>query len=166
MAPRHPDWRFVVRPHPRYDHAGLYKLINCGLPREQHFIVDGADTLESAVQAVDVVVICNILTSAILEASLWGKPVYVLSQSMIWYRAAEWATERWPHVRSISELERELEEVFTEQDRYAERVSQTTAAAKEYSKGAPTRAIPACLKLIYSMKSRANAPSALAASTR
>ncbi len=47
-----------------------------------------------AVRAVDAIVICNILTSAILEASLWGKPVFVQSQSMIWYRAAEWATER------------------------------------------------------------------------
>jgi len=164
MAPRHPDWRFVVRPHPRYDHAGLYKLINCGLPREQHFIVDGADTLESAVRAVDVVVICNILTSAILESSLWGKPVFVLSQSMIWYRAADWATERWPHVRSIGELERELDELFTEQNRSEARIRQTRAAAEEYSMGAPARAIPACLELIYSMTSRAKAPSALSAS--
>ncbi|MCH8912828.1 MAG: hypothetical protein IIA33_04590 [Planctomycetes bacterium] len=156
----------LVRQHPRYDHAGLYELINRELPKQQHFIVDGADTLESAVRAVDVVVICNVLTSAILESSLWCKPVFVLSQSMIWYQAADWATERWPHVRSIGELERELEEVFTEQDRYAERVSQTTAAAKEYSKGAPARAIPACLELIYSMKSRAKPPSALAASAR
>ncbi len=166
MAPRHPDWRFVVRPHPRYDHAGLYELINRELPRQQHFIVDGADTLGSTVRAVDAVVICNVLTSAILETSLWGKPVFVLSQSMIWYRAAEWATERWPHVRSIGELERELEEVFTEQSRYKKRASQTRAAAKGYSKGAPARAIPACLELIYSMASRAKPPSALAASTR
>lgn len=166
MAPRHPDWRFVVRPHPRYDHAGLYELINRELPKQQHFIVDGADTLESAVRAVDVVVICNVLTSAILESSLWGKPVFVLSQSMIWYQAADWATGRWPHVRSIGELERELEEMFTKQNRYKERASQTRAAAKEYSRGAPARGIRACLDLIYSMKSRANAPCALAASAR
>ncbi len=154
LAKRHPEWRLVVQPHPRYDHPQLYELANRELACNQRIMIREGESLESVVQAVDVVVICNIVTSAILESSLLHKPVVVLSQSMIWYHPHEWATEHWLHIPTVSALERELQTIFGNREHYDRRVRETQAAVRHYLAGSTEPAVSRCLDVIYESASR------------
>ena len=149
LAERHPDWRLLVRPHPRYDHPELYELVNRELADDRKIIVLPQQALEPLVQSVDAVVICNVVTSAILEASLCCRPVVVLSASMIWYHPQEWATEDWPHAPSVAALERELQAMFSSDERYREAVNRSESAARQYLAGGGASGVANCVNLIY-----------------
>jgi len=149
LAGAHPEWRFLIRPHPRYDHPELYELVNRELPAAQRLVVLSDEPMNSVLPSVDVVVVCNIVTSAILECSLGGKPVVVLSQSMIWYDPHRWDTQHWLHLPSVKTLEDELRAMFSDEARYEECVRRTESAAEHYLAGVDQPSASRCVDLIY-----------------
>jgi hypothetical protein len=150
LAHRRPEWRFIIKRHPRYDFDRLYERMNRGLPEECRFRIVDDEPLDTLVRAADAVVFPNTRTSAVFEASLHAKPVYILSGSMIWSDHAAWGTDRWPHVASVEELEEELDAIFTNPRRCRGRVLQTRHALHRSFGGPPESAVGKCLELIRS----------------
>jgi hypothetical protein len=148
LAARKPQWAFVVKCHPRYDFADLYDSINRSLPVNQRLRVVPDASLASLAQVADAIVLPNSLTSALVEASFWRKPVMILAQSMIWYDAETWMTQHWRHLRSVATLEAELENMFADPRRYQERVRETRAALHHFLGGRPAYSVPRCLEVI------------------
>jgi len=148
LAGRRPEWRFLIKRHPRYDHHQLYERVNRRLAPDARMTVVSDEALEQLVPGVDVVVFPNTRTSAILEASLWARPVYILQSSMIWTDHRAWAMEPWPQLDSVAELESELDAIFTDPHRYRQRVRQTRNALHGYYEGPPTPSVPRCVRVI------------------
>lgn len=148
LARRHSDWRFIVRPHPRYDHPGLTELVNRTLPAEQQLIVRGGEPLDRVMPGIDAVVVWNIVTSAILECSLWSKPVLLLSGSMVWCDPHDWATHYWRHLPSVPALEDELHSIFKDARQYEQAVQRTEDAVEQYLAGVDQPAVSRCVDVI------------------
>ena len=148
LARHHPDWRFIVRPHPRYDHPGLTELVNRTLPAEQQLIVRGGEPLDRVMPGIDAVVVWNIVTSAILECSLWSKPVLLLSGSMVWCDPHDWATHYWCHLPSVPALEDELHSIFKDARQYEQAVQRTEDAVEQYLAGVDQPAVSRCVDVI------------------
>jgi len=140
LAIRHPQWRWAVKPHPRFDQPVLYERVNRTLPVETRMLLIENVPLSRLVQAADVVVVFNVITSAIIEASFHATPVIVLSQSMCWYRPDEYGMQGWCHVASASALERRLELILTDAAEYERLVAQTRTALRAYLGAEPTPA--------------------------
>lgn len=148
MIERHPQWRFVVKCHPRRDHPRLYERLNERLPSGHHLAMAHDTSLHDLVPAVDAVVSFNISTSGVIESSLWGKPVIFLDTSMMWCDYEQWATDSWPIVNSVDELEEALEAMFSDAGRYEQYVKQTQDAVHRFFDGPPQPAVPRCLETI------------------
>jgi hypothetical protein len=148
LAKRRPQWRFAVKLHPRYDHPSLYEWVNQALPTHCKLLVLGNEPLETLVPQVDAVVACNVVTSALMEASLHGRPVMQLSQSMCWYDHHEWGLDRWQHLQSVDELETELEVIFTDPAAYRQRGQWAREALEDFCGGEPQPCVSRCLSLI------------------
>ncbi len=148
FARRHSDWRFIVRPHPRYDHPGLTELVNRTLPAEQQLIVCGGEPLDRVMPGIDAVVVWNIVTAAILECSLWSKPVLLLSGSMVWCDPHDWATNYWRHLPSVPALEDELHSIFEDARQYDRAVRRTGDAVEQYLAGVDQPAVLRCVDVI------------------
>lgn len=145
LARRRGEWQFVIKPHPRWDLYDLYARLNRDLPADRQLIVLDKQPLAPAVQASDAVCCWCVITSALIEASLHDRPVMMLSRNLIWYDRELWATEAWPHVSSLDEFEAALDRLFSDTAHYAQRVEQTTRAAREFLGGAQTSAADSCL---------------------
>ncbi len=148
LAARRPEWRWVVKCHPRFDQPRLYERANRTLPPDRRIIVCRDESLHRLAAAADATVVFNVVTSALIEASFHQKPVVFLSQSMPWYRPREWGLERWPHVASVVQLESRLDAIFRDPRAYRQQVEQIVAALKGYFRGTPPRSIPRCAELI------------------
>jgi hypothetical protein len=154
MAARRPNWRFAVKIHPRYDHPGLYERVNRALPPERRFRVYVDEPLETLAPECDVVVACNVVTSALIEASLHGIPVVQMRAAMCWYDEKAWGLDRWRHVDSVAELETELEAVLENPMARLEAAADTRAALADFLDGAPQPSARRCVEIIREMAKR------------
>ncbi len=140
LAARKPEWRFTIRCHPRWDHYRLYEYVNEQLDDNPKIQVVTNSSLEEAVQDADIVVIPNVKSSALIEASFFSKPVIFLDSAMCWYDHLTWATECWPKAGSVEELELIIEEAFDNPARYDALLTQTMQArANFYPSAAPNK---------------------------
>ena len=148
LAARHPEWAFLLRGHPRYDHPVLYeRFVRRG--SDAGSLVRTSDCPPAQLlPGVDVIVVVNAITSAIVEFSHWNKPLFLLLPSAIWCDRDEWLTGAWPHLDSIADLETELERVFRAPEQYNTRVAETAAAMRRFFDGPPTPSIPRCIDAI------------------
>jgi hypothetical protein len=139
MVDRHPDWRIVIRPHPRYDHEPqFYEAIGAGCGRWE---VSKDASLTEAVTGADVVLFANGRSSAVPEASGLGRPVFLLGACTPWLDRARWGLEAWPYVATIGELEGELTRVFSDAIVWNARSEQTRRAAQGLLAGAGDAAV-------------------------
>ena len=148
LAGHRPEWRWVVKCHPRLDQPQLYERANRTLPPDRRIIVSRDESLHQLAAAADVTVVFNVVTSALLEASFCQRPVVVLRQSMPWYHPKEWGLERWPHVASVAQLESRLEAIFNDPQHYRQEVQRIGTALKGYFRGTPPHPIASCAELI------------------
>jgi len=165
MAERHPEWRLIVKCHPRYDHPDLYERINRRLPPDRRLAVVTDTPLQSLMPVVDAVVFPNVKTSALIEASLWNKPVLILSQSMVWVDLSNWLMDRWPQAGSVAALEAELTDMFADEREYQRRVAQTRTALRAFLGGEARPSVPRCVEVVETLASLGrtdNAPGATA----
>lgn len=149
---RNPDWRFVLRPHPRYDHPGAYdRLIQTLSDERRPHLVGGETKLGELMLAVDVIVVMNVMTSAMMELSMWGKPVVLLASAMPWYDAEQWGTRDWRHAASIAELEAMLSRMLRTADGRRDGESQTMRGLKSFFSGEPCDPIEATKEVIWTI---------------
>ena len=148
MIERHPQWRFVVKCHPRRDHPRLYERLNEQLPCGHRLAMAHDTSLHDLAPAADAIVSFNISTSGVIESSLWGTPVIFLDTSMMWFDHEQWATDSWPRVNSVDELEEALEAMFSDAGTYEEYVNRTQDAVHRFFDGPPQPAVPRCLETI------------------
>jgi len=148
MIERHPEWWLVVKCHPRRDHPRLYERLSERLPCGHRLAIAHDTSLHDLVSAADAVVSFNISTSGLIESSLWGKPVIFLDTSMMWFDHEQWATDSWPRVNSVDELEEALEAMFSDAGTYEEYVNRTQDAVHRFFDGPPQPAVPRCLETI------------------
>lgn len=158
VAARHGGWRWLIQPHPRFDHPRLYERFDRSVPEGLRLIRGSGFTLHELALAGDAVVIFNIVTSALIEASFLPRPAMVLEQSIRWSNPQDSGMRAWPHFTSVEELEAELQSIFSDEGKYQRRILQTHAALEEYLGGAPRRAIPSCIHLIADLAARHTAP--------
>lgn len=110
IAARHPEWNFVIKPHPRFDHANHYRS-----PRFQAVpnlsVMDGtiAEALEGAAVAVSV----NSTTSGCLDPMALGVPLVSVERAL-YERHRGMLEEGALAVRSAAELEEVLERFVTD----------------------------------------------------
>lgn len=149
MLARHPEWRFVIKRHPRRDHPRLYERIGAN----GRLTIAGNEPLRELVDRADAVVSFNCPTSAIVEASLWGKPVMILDTSMIWFDHEAYATASWPILHSVGELERALVDMFADDAAYRAFTTRTRFGVHAFFGGPPEPALPRCLALIDELAS-------------
>jgi len=148
LAERRPEWRWVIKPHPRFDQIALYELANTRLAPDRRFVVVSDVPLDDLVQAADVAVVFNLVSSSLIEASFRPRPVIMLSRSMPWYSPAHRAMDGWLHATSVEELETELDRLFGNPDHYQARVRQTHEALRRYLGSEPGPTVPTCLRVI------------------
>lgn len=155
LAGRRPQWAFVVKPHPRFDYPRLYEEINRGLAEPCRLIVAGQMNLGELAAAADVVCVWNVLTSALVEASLAGRPVIQCLPSVIWCDLDAWGAAAWARVDSVGALEAELERILSDPDHWSQRAAETLAAARAYVGDDPAGAPWRCVEAIESLETRA-----------
>ncbi|TWT41133.1 hypothetical protein RAS1_38260 [Phycisphaerae bacterium RAS1] len=149
LAARHPEWTFCLRGHPRYDHPRLRSQLLAGGASGIAALDLSRAPLADAVAAADAIVVVNVVTSALMEASLWRRPVLLLCGAMPWYEPGEWLTAGWPHVSSVVMLEEQLTAIVNDPRRRAELTAQTQAAARHFFGGEPRLAAPRCAALLW-----------------
>lgn len=148
LAARRPEWAFVFKCHPRFDHPQLYQSLKCASSAECEVKVVVDQPVDELAAAADVVVFPNGLSSTLVETAFWHKPVLILTQSLLWYDARTWGTEGWHHVGSVDALEAELQQMFADPRRYRQRADETQAALHHYLGGRPAHSVPRCLEVI------------------
>ncbi|MBN1343210.1 MAG: hypothetical protein JXQ73_11055 [Phycisphaerae bacterium] len=132
LVRRRGEWAFFIKPHPRWDLLGLYAEVNRGLPADRQIVVLPNQALGPVVEAADAVCCWCVISSALVEASLVGKPVMMFGRNLIWYDPRVWATDGWPHFNSLEDFEAELELLFSSPAHYAERIAQTAEAVRQF----------------------------------
>lgn len=125
---RHPDWRLVIKAHPRFDHAQAYRLLAGASDCSQRVQVVTEEPLDELTANADAVVFPNPLTSSLIETSRFGRPTYLLRGAMIEYDAGAWALDGWAHCGNVAELEAVLERDFSDPAYYERAAGQTRAA--------------------------------------
>jgi len=148
LAARRPHWRWIIKPHPRFDQPEMYERVNKRLPAEHRLRVVRDHGLDDLVQAADVAVVFNLVSSALIEASFRPLPVLMMSQCMTWYSAAQREMQGWSHVSSVLQLEETLQSLFADQHRYQQEVATTQAGLRRYLGGQPTSSLSHCLRTI------------------
>ncbi len=113
--------------------------------------VPAGEAPEAIVEHADVVVVCNVVTSAIVELSNCGPPLVILDQAMPWYHAEDWNTHHWHHVSSVQTLERELEAMFENHGLWRKRAEQTRLASHAYLGETPESSVARCLEVIHEL---------------
>lgn len=153
-----PDWTFLVRGHPRYDHSALRSKLtraDAAAPAA----IDLTDIpLPDALAQADAVVVLNVITSALMEASLRPRPVILLAAAMPWYEPQSWLTGGWPHVASVAELEALLVAMRADPLRRDALIRQTQAAARQFFGGRPAPAAPRVLSWLRARVSLLSPP--------
>ncbi len=128
-------WRVVIRRHPRYDRDESYyrSLAPAGAGSFLR-LTDGANAppFDEAVSQSSAVVLTGAPSSAIPEASGFGRPVYLLAQAAMFFDPAAWGLDAWPIFDSVTALTAELETLFADPARRARRASQCAAAARDF----------------------------------
>ncbi|MFQ5805153.1 MAG: hypothetical protein ACE5I3_01745 [Phycisphaerae bacterium] len=151
LAARREDWEFTIKCHPRYDHPLLYNHVNRNLPPDRRMRVVTDERPDFLARVCDVVVCVNVKSSAIFEASVARKPVFLLHQSMIWLDRQAWGIDRWPQIATVEQLESELDAIFTDPGLYRARVDQTCHALRSCFGGDPVPAVPKCVTVIQEL---------------
>jgi len=151
LAGRRSDWEFTIKCHPRYDHPLLYEHVNRNLPPNRRLRVVSDQPLDDVTGDCDAVVCVNVKSSAIFEASVWGKPVFLLHQSMIWLDRRAWEIDRWRQIARVEQLESELDAVFTDPDLYSARVQQTHRALEACFGRERFPAVQKCVEIIQEL---------------
>jgi hypothetical protein len=153
LAQKHPGFRWTIKCHPRFDHPALYERLARTAPSGQLRLA-GDEPIERLAPAADVIVTFNALTSATIEASFFERPVLVLCASMVRYDRREWGLEQWPHVETLSALDRELANLFADPRHYQRAVGGTRAALEALLRGAPADCAGRCVDVIESLCAR------------
>ncbi len=145
LARRRGDWAIFIKPHPRWDLHGLYRQINRALPPDRRLIVLPPQPLGPLVEAADVTCCWCAISSALVEASLVGRPVMMFAQNLIWYDPTVWATDGWFHANTLEEFQAELDRLFKDPQHYAARVRQTQDAARAFLGDTSNASVNRCL---------------------
>jgi hypothetical protein len=148
LAVRREDWEFTIKCHPRYDHPLLYEHMNRALPSDRRLRVVTDQPLEELVRDCDAVICVNVRSSAIFEASVWRRPVFLLHQSMIWLDRRAWEIDRWPQIARVAQLESELDALFADPHLYCTRVEQTHRALEACFGRDPGAPVARCISVI------------------
>jgi hypothetical protein len=143
--------RTLVKPHPRYDHPLLVDYANRSLSESARVERVTDEALTGLVAASDAVVVFNIITSALIEASFMPRPVMVFSESMCWYDPSEWEMQHWAHFDSVQQLSNYLQTIFADSEAYTAAVAQTTAARQAYLGQEDRPALPRCVGAIQDL---------------
>jgi len=151
LAGRRSDWEFTIKCHPRYDHPLLYEHVNRGLPPNRRLRVVSDQPLDGLACDCDAAVCVNVKSSAIFEASVWRKPVFLLHQSMIWLDRRAWAIDRWPQIARVEQLESELDAIFASPHAYNARAEQTRGALRSCFGREPSAAAAGYLEVIQEL---------------
>lgn len=152
LCRRRPEWAFVLKCHPRFDYQRLYGEINRGLPPDRRLMVAPNDfELLPLAAAADVVCVWNVVTSALVEASLVGRPVIQCLPSVIWCDREQWGIDAWPEIAGVEALELELERLLTRPEHYTACVRATQAAATRYLDEHPGGSAARCAELVAGM---------------
>jgi hypothetical protein len=150
---RHGDWAFFVKCHPRFDYPALYAAVNRTLPADRRLIVLPDEPLSAIVSDADAVCVWCTITSALVEASLAARPVMQFARNLIWYDAAEWGCEAWPHFYDIDGLETELTSLFSDPGHYENRVRQSRQALRRFLGETTDTSISRCLRTLGELMS-------------
>ena len=137
--------------HPCYDHPELYQRMNRRLPAGLTVPIVLDRPVREMTRCADVVVTLNARTSALLEASMEGRPVTILDTCTVWFDHGLWGTDAWPTVHSVAELKRELDGMLADPSRCRVRVSQTGNAVHSilgYRESAASRCVDAMERLV------------------
>ncbi len=154
IAARRPEWRWVVKAHPRFDQPQLYERTNANLPIDRRMVVLRDEPLDELVKASDAVVVFNVVSSGLIEASFRPRPVFMFRQSMPWYWPTQRAMDGWLHVSSVDQLETELDSTFSSRAEYDARVKQTREALCRYLGGEPVPSLPLCVAAVEEILAR------------
>ncbi|MEP0848433.1 MAG: hypothetical protein HRF50_16625 [Phycisphaerae bacterium] len=167
LCGRRPEWAFVLRCHPRFDYQRLYDEVNRRLPADRRLVIaPGNLSLTELAAAADVVCVWNVVTSALVEASLVGRPVIQCLPSVIWCDREQWGIDAWPEVAGVEALELELDRLFSRPAHYTACVRATRAAVTRYLDERPGESAARCADQIAAMvtEGASNPPNAMHAS--
>lgn len=113
LMQRRRDLRFVLRPHPRYDHFGLYDALSQEAPGL--FTIRREGSLEEALSSAAAAVLVSRPSAAALEALRLGVPLVYLRSAL--YDIPELGSAlddpRLPSARRVAELEPLLDDLLS-----------------------------------------------------
>lgn len=123
-------WRLMIKAHPRHDAVEAYgRLLGGGGARVR---VVCEPPLIQCVRAADAVVFPGGISSALFEASLARRPVYLVQAALEWFDAEAGDVAAWPRLASFEALLDELARLSADPD-YADGVAAACRrAAEEY----------------------------------
>ncbi|MCB9851425.1 MAG: hypothetical protein H6817_12055 [Phycisphaerales bacterium] len=151
LARRQPHWQFTIKPHPRYDQVDLYERLQADLPEAQRWHIANEENLVELVASADAVVVVNNRSSAIVEASLLSRPVFLLCGDMPGIDLAAWGLEHWPRLDTVAGLEQELTSAFAHPEYLADRAAQSQRAAEVFLGENPKVSDERCLTTIQQL---------------
>jgi len=146
MAAQKQRWQFILKCHPRYDHHDLYARIFANAANVR---VLRHEPIGLVADAADAVAFCNVISSAMVECALRGRPTWLLCDSMVTYRRDEWGLDRWPHLTSVLRLEKRLDAVLSDRAIWDQELALTRVGLAHYLDGAPADAELASATLIH-----------------
>lgn len=144
FAGSRPQWQFIVKCHPRYDHHDLYARLFSLAPNVR---VRRHESIGLVADAADAIVFCNVISSAVVDCALRGRPTWLLCDSMVNYRRDEWGLDRWPHLTSTLRLEKRIDAVLSDTAVWEQELALTRVGLAHYLDGAPTDAAQAAATL-------------------
>lgn len=154
LSRRHPHWEWMIKCHPRFDHFDIYERILEMTSSNGHMRIIREKSIGHLAQRADVIVTFNAVTSATIEASLFDKPVLIFCRSLNWYDAAEWGLQDWLHIKSLDELEGELDRLFADKHFYQRLADRTRQARDHFLRGAPRSCTERCVEIIHALTIR------------
>jgi len=122
FAARSPEFTFVIKPHPSYDHFEFYRHLRKHCPRNL-VLLENAD-LETAILASNVAVMVNYATTAALEATLLNIPVTFLQTAIYQAAGREDTLPEHAVIRtgSVTELESVIKRLLSD-DQYRKEIA-------------------------------------------
>lgn len=145
---RHSGWRIVLKLHPRYDHAAAYKWLQKQSPRPEAIEFLEAGNVRDLAATCDAVVIPNLLSSAVIDASASGRPTFLMTGPLLRRTAREWAFDEWPLCESAADAEAALNAIFGSPTNWNVAAEQTRRALQNYLGSQAERGLQGCIQVM------------------
>ncbi|MBS0264657.1 MAG: hypothetical protein JSS02_22170 [Planctomycetes bacterium] len=116
LARRHPEYTFITKPHPGYDHFDFYRQLQIDAP--SNYLLRETDALDLVVNASDVAAMVNYCTTAALEAMFRDVPVIFLQTATYESigRTDSLSDQPVPRLPTVADFEQRLAEIIAQPD--------------------------------------------------